>query len=225
MTTKFREKSFLIMISSLTTLALTLPFTSLCANTINDKSTTNDWVVFGIIEVIIVTIICVLYFQIIKNKSKAKAPDELHVAPEIISHYQQVRKKHEEQELQRLQEMTNLVVDYIHHTLSPYMSESDVQTVSDNVKIWVHNGDACLTAVATDGRLSSIDIRHLAWNIGERLKWDGQKRALFAKMVFPIEMKDVEVTTIRRNLRHRGTCVIDLDTPENGDLRFAFQLI
>lgn len=221
MTTKLREKFLLIMISSLTTLALTLPFLSLSVNTKSDSKTSDDILLFGLIDTAVVAIIIVVISIFYINKSKDNSDS---IAPEIIEHYDEIRKKHEQQKFARLQEMTNLVSDYIHHTLSPYLTESDVLIVCDNMKLWLNDEGSQLRAVATDGRLTSLDIRHFVWNIGERLKWNGHKRALFAKMVFPMEMKDIEVNTIRRNLRHRGTCTIDLDTPEKGELRFSFQL-
>lgn len=108
--------------------------------------------------------------------------------------------------------------------LSPYMKESDVKIVCNNIKSWITNEDAAIVSVSTDGRLGSIDLRHLVWNIGERFNWKGEKRALFAKMVFPIELRDIEVSTIRRNLRQRGTCIIDLDIPEKVIIDSPFNL-
>ena len=81
--------------------------------------------------------------------------------------------------------------------------------------------DNILIPVTTDGRLTTLDLRHLAWNIGERFNWKGIKRALFIKLVFPIEMRELEVETIRRNLRQNGNCIIELDIPEKGFFEFS----
>lgn len=66
------------------------------------------------------------------------------------------------------------------------MKESDVKIVCNNIKSWITNEDAAIVSVSTDGRLGSIDLRHLVWNIGERFNWKGEKRALFAKWYFPL---------------------------------------
>ena len=81
--------------------------------------------------------------------------------------------------------------------------------------------DSKLIPVTTDGRLTTLDLRHFAWNIGERFNWKGVKRAMFVKLVFPVEMRDLEVETIRRNLRQNGNCIIDLDIPEKGLYEFS----
>lgn len=225
MKTKHREKFFLIMVSSLTTLAIFFPYTTFCVNNQagSDNSVTNTI----IIEIIIISIIIALLFTHIKRKNKSQTADAdaLPIPEEAISHYHEVRKQREDQEYQLNQKKFVAVSAYVQLMLSPYMKESDVKIVCNNIKSWITNEDAAIVSVSTDGRLGSIDLRHLVWNIGERFNWKGEKRALFAKMVFPIELRDIEVSTIRRNLRQRGTCIIDLDIPEKGDYRFSFQLI
>ena len=56
----------------------------------------------------------------------------------------------------------------------------------------------------------------------ERCGWKGEQRARFIKLSFPSELKDVEVETIRRNLRQKGTCKIEIDVPENGSFAFHY---
>ena len=65
-----------------------------------------------------------------------------------------------------------------------------------------------------------LDLRHLAWNIGKRLDWNGNQCATFIKICFHLEMKDLEIETIRRNLRQKGSCIIERDVPENDSYEF-----
>lgn len=70
MKTKHREKFFLIMVSSLTTLAIFFPYTTFCVSDQagSDNSVTNTI----IIEIIIISIIIALLFTQIKRKINLK---------------------------------------------------------------------------------------------------------------------------------------------------------
>ena len=100
--------------------------------------------------------------------------------------------------------------------------EAALTLLYNNVYLWYHSKKASLVPVCTDGTLSTLDLRHLVWNIGERCGWKGEQRARFIKLSFPSELKDVEVETIRRNLRQKGTCKIKIDVPENGSFAFHY---
>ena len=140
-----------------------------------------------------------------------------------VHEYLEIKKQHEDNESRLAAQKLVIVKEYTMIVLSPYMKEADVITVCENIQAWISSDEKKLKAVSTDGRLASIDLRHFAWNVGERFGWNGEKRALFIKMVFPVEMKDIEVATIRRNLRQTRTCIIDLDIPAKGDYKFTFK--
>ena len=59
-----------------------------------------------------------------------------------------------------------------------------------------------------------------AWNVGELLKWTGEKRALFIKQSFPNEFRDSDISSIRRNLRQQGDCIIKIDVPDKHNYQF-----
>ena len=118
--------------------------------------------------------------------------------------------------------MLSAIQQYIEITLSPYMKDAALTLLYNNVYLWYHSKKSSLIPVCTDGTLSTLDLRHLVWNIGERCGWKGEQRARFIKLCFPSELKDVEVETIRRNLRQKGTCKIEIDVPENGSFAFHY---
>lgn len=223
MTTKYMEKFVLIIASSLATMVVTLPF-SLFFISIS-KETTNIIYCIIIVEVILISCIIAIILLWLKTKYK-KSHSQINEIPdsyEFINQYNNVRRKHYEQEQLLNVKKLEAVSEYVRLTLSPYMSEEDISIVCNNIKSWIDNENTELLPVSTDGRLASIDLRHFAWNVGERFNWKGQKRALFIKILFPLELKDIEVSTIRRNLRQNGNCIIELDIPEKGDYRFSFQ--
>ena len=73
------------------------------------------------------------------------------------------------------------------------MKDEDIETLYKNVDLWQYSQEAPLSPTLTNGKLSTLDLRHLAWNIGERLKWPGEERAFFIKQSFPHEFRDLEI--------------------------------
>jgi hypothetical protein len=132
------------------------------------------------------------------------------------------RKGYLTQKSQREARLLNDVRTYSISVLSPYVSSQSLQVLLDDIERWNEKRDCPLQPVTLQGRLATIDLRHYVWNIGERLGWSGLERANFVKLVFPKEMKDQEIDTIRRNFRQRGPCQIAIDDPDDEDLSFHF---
>ena len=141
---------------------------------------------------------------------------------EQVALYETIRKQHQTEKEDMDKAMLSAIRQYIEITLSPYMKDAALTLLYNNVYLWYHSKKASLVPVCTDGTLSTLDLRHLVWNIGERCGWKGEQRARFIKLSFPSELKDVEVETIRRNLRQKGTCKIKIDVPENGSFAFHY---
>ncbi len=141
---------------------------------------------------------------------------------EQVALYETIRKQHQTEKEDMDKAMLSAIRQYIEITLSPYMKDAALTLLYNNVYLWYHSKKASLVPVCTDGTLSTLDLRHLVWNIGERCGWKGEQRARFIKLSFPSELKDVEVETIRRNLRQKGTCKIEIDVPENGSFAFHY---
>ena len=140
-------------------------------------------------------------------------------APQV-EEYEQIRERHQYELLQHEQIVLNVVKDYIFAVMAPYMSKPDIITLCSDIEAWLTSKDAQLSPVVTNGQLTTLDLRHLAWNIGERFKWTGEQRAVFIKNVFPHELRDSDISTIRRNLRQQGNCTIKIDKPESGGYLF-----
>lgn len=131
-----------------------------------------------------------------------------------------IRERHHQQLMQQKQLILECVLEYVHRSLAPYIKTEDLQILCENIKNWESSKDSELLPSITNGQLSTLDLRHIAWNIGERFKWNGEQRATFIKRSFPKEFQDLEIRSIRQNLRQQGTCKIIIDIPEKGDYRF-----
>ena len=82
--------------------------------------------------------------------------------------------------------------------------------------------DGLLPAAAP---LRSPELRHLAWNIGERLHLSLEERARFIKLSFPHELNNATVEYLQRNLRVAVPSHIPIDIPDEDDFRFHLELI
>ena len=73
-------------------------------------------------------------------------------------------------------------------------------------------------------RLTTLDLRHFVWNIGERLGtkngYNGYARADFIKAMFPDVMKDIEQDSIRNFKFQPNKGSIVIDEPDEDDFRF-----
>ena len=132
-----------------------------------------------------------------------------------------MRERYIAKQQSRKSAILDAVSEYTYAVFSPYMTDDNLEILNQNIKLY-EVPDSCVIPVCTNGQLNTLDIRHYAWNIGERLGWSGQKRAAFIKHCFPQELQDVEIESMRRTLRQRGKCVIDIDVPDNDDYRFHY---
>ena len=133
---------------------------------------------------------------------------------------QEIRDRHLYERSILQQQILKAIRDYLFATLPPFMKDEDIETLYKNVELWQSSQEAPLSPTMTNGKLSTLDLRHLAWNIGERLKWPGETRAFFIKQSFPHEFRDSDISSIRRNLRQQGDSVINIDIPDKHDYRF-----
>ena len=126
-----------------------------------------------------------------------------------------IQEMHEKEEY-----ILKTIHEYVIHTITPYINEDSVELFFDNILQYNIGETNKIQPIYTNGKLTTLDIRHLAWNIGERLKWSGTDRSKFIKQCFPKELDGWEVETIRRTLRQKGHCTIKLDIPLSDNAKF-----
>lgn len=230
MALKFREIIIIISVASATTLLIFLPLAILLSPSAGYVSLGYHPYLTKIVLCglsILMAIVFIVYglTRILQKQNRNRYQSEQHNQEPIdnqVAMYEAIRKLHLTEKEDMDKAMMSAIRQYIEITLSPYMKEVSLTMLYNNVCLWYHSKKASLTPVCTDGNLSTLDLRHLVWNIGERCGWKGEHRAIFIKQSFPSEMKDVEVETIRRNLRQKGSCKIQLDVPDNGSFAFHY---
>lgn len=224
MTNKFRENFFFVVLSNMATIIIFVALQFFYDNSFmenNRQVLISLWdsykQVFILLMIALLGVI-VKYNASLNKRAKIQNTEKLN---DIHTEHLQKMIQIQQDQKQRIKKATELAVThYVQQTLCPYVREDGIELFIENIKKWTDVKGYQLSPIATDSRLSTLDIRHLCWNIGKRIGWNGNQCAVFAKLCFPIEMKELEVETIRRNLRQKGTCIIELDVPEKGSFVF-----
>ena len=116
------------------------------------------------------------------------------------------------------------ILDYVHYIMPPYVDEDSLVSLCGEIRMCAKDSAHKPEAVRLKGRLTTVDLRHFAWNIGERLGkengYDGTARAVFIKAMFPDVFKDTEIESIKDVKPSPKACRIPIDEP--GDCSYAF---
>lgn len=122
--------------------------------------------------------------------------------------------------------LVNAIMDYVNYIMPPYMDEESLASLCGEIRLWSEASTHKPAAIRLKGKLTTVDLRHFAWNIGERLGkengYDGTARAVFIKAMFPDVFKDTEIESIKNFKLNPRACRIPIDEPENDSHAFHY---
>ena len=144
-----------------------------------------------------------------------------------MERYNQLLEEMKQQEARRHAELMEGIREYVTVATAPFLSQKALDTLLTNIEqMACGRTDSCLPLHSNPDRpLRSPELRHLAWNIGERLGTSLEDRARFIKLSFPHELNNATVEYMQRNLRVAVPSHIPIDIPDEGDFRFHLELI
>lgn len=141
---------------------------------------------------------------------------------------EQYRQRNEEYQAQLAAEKAQLVeiiLDYVHHTMACFVAEEDMASLCSEIMLWAENPGYTPNPVKLKVALTTVELRHFVWNIGERLDrekgYNGTCRLRFAKALFPKEFAGIEDDTIRNFTVDAYKGRIKLDRPKPGSIAFS----
>ena len=142
-----------------------------------------------------------------------------------MERYNQLLEEMKQQEARRHAELMEAIREYVTVATAPFLSQKALDTLLTNIEqIACGRTDSCLPLRSNpDHPLRSPGLRHLAWNVGERLRVPLVKRAVFIKASFPYELESASHEYLRLNLRDQVASQIPIDVPEKGDYRFHLE--
>lgn len=142
-----------------------------------------------------------------------------------LEKYDSILEELKEKELKRQVKVMDAIREYVTIKTAPYLSKEAIATLISNIEYMACDQPELYKPIRSniDNPLRSPGLRHLAWNVGERLRVPLAKRAVFIKESFPYELENASHEYLRLNLRDQVASQIPIDVPEKGDYRFHLE--
>ena len=139
-----------------------------------------------------------------------------------LEKYDSILEELKEKELKRQVKVMDAIREYVTVKTAPYLSKEDIATLISNIEYMAYDQPESYKPIRSniDNPLRSPGLRHLAWNVGERLGVPLAKRAVFIKESFPYELVNATLEYLKLNLRDNVSSQIPIDVPDKGDYRF-----
>lgn len=139
-----------------------------------------------------------------------------------LEKYDSILEELKEKELKRQVKVMDAIREYVTVKTAPYLSKEDIATLISNIEYMAYDQPESYKPIRSniDNPLRSPGLRHLAWNVGERLGVPLAKRAVFIKESFPYELVNATLEYLKLNLRDNVPSQIPIDVPDKGDYRF-----
>lgn len=142
--------------------------------------------------------------------------------PSVSDNYDTMLEEFKKKEAERQVKIMDAIREYVTIKTAPYLSKEAIVTLIANIEYMACDNPDLYKPIRSniDNPLKSPGLRHLAWNVGERLSVPLVKRAEFIKASFPHELVNATLEYLRLNLRDTVTSQIPIDVPDKGDFRF-----
>ena len=143
-----------------------------------------------------------------------------------LDRYEALQEEVARKEVERKKKVLDAVNEYVARITAGYLSKKSLATLLQNIEKMACGEYGNYQPLRSDieaRQLKSPDLRHLAWNIGERLGVPRKERAAFILASFPYELGKATLAYLELNLRDLVPCHIRIDVPKKGDYRFEYQ--
>ena len=120
-----------------------------------------------------------------------------------LNKYDSILVELKKKEIERQVEIMDAIREYVTVNTAPYLSKEDIATLIANIEYMAYDQPESYKPIRSniDNPLRSPGLRHLAWNVGERLGVPLAKRAVFIKESFPYELVNATLEYLKLNLR------------------------
>ena len=142
--------------------------------------------------------------------------------------YTQRCKEYEQEQAQQRKMVIAAIMDYTRHTMSPFVyDDGELEKLCNEIQKWADDYTYTPAPVRLKQRLTTVDLRHFIWNIGERLgskkDYSGYVRADFIKSMFPSIFMDMNLDSIRNFKFQPNKGNIVIDEPDKDDWHFHYE--
>ncbi len=117
------------------------------------------------------------------------------------SNLDSIREKHQQNEVKRKQEALEVAIQYTRTTFAPFADDQNINRLCEYVIQYSTGTELKDVDLVRVKGLQNIDLYHFGWNIWNHFRINKQDDiALFLKIVFAKNLKDVDADTIRKKL-------------------------
>lgn len=122
----------------------------------------------------------------------------------IINDLDAIREKHQQDEITRKQETLEVAIQYTRTTFAPFADDQNINRLCEYIIQYSTGTELKDVEPVRVKDLQNIDLYHFGWNIWNHFRINTQDDiALFLKVVFAKNLKDVDTDTIRKKLTFR----------------------
>ena len=119
----------------------------------------------------------------------------------VINDLDAIREKHQQNEIKRKQEVLEIAIQYIRTTFAIFADDQNINRLCEYVIQYSTGTELKDVEPVRVKDLQNIDLYHFGWNIWNHFRINTQEDiALFLKIVFARNLKDVDIDTIRKKL-------------------------
>lgn len=123
-----------------------------------------------------------------------------------LEKYDSILEELKEKELKRQVKVMDAIREYVTIKTAPYLSKEAIATLISNIEYMACDQPELYKPIRSniDNPLRSPGLRHLAWNVGERLRVPLAKRAVFIKASFPYFIASRIIFLVKCIIRSRN---------------------
>lgn len=142
--------------------------------------------------------------------------------PSPVDRYEELLAESNRKDIERRKDIVRCIKEYTVRITAGYLNKLNLERLLANIDRLAYPDGGEYMAVSCDMNklLHSPDLRHYAWNVGERLGISMQNRAVFIKACFPTILRDAGEDYLKRNLRDSVASHIRIDVPAGDDYSF-----
>lgn len=136
----------------------------------------------------------------------------IEIGTPAINELDAIREKHERNEITRKREVLEVAIQYTRTTFAPFADDQNINRLCEYVIQYSTGAELKDTEPVRVKDLQNIDLYHFGWNIWNHFRINKQEDiALFLKIVFARNLKDVDTDTIRKKLTfNEGKSIVKL---------------
>ncbi len=132
---------------------------------------------------------------------ESEPEESIEIETPVINELDLIREKHQQDEITRKREMLEVAIQYIRTTFAPFADDQNINRLCEYVIQYSTGAELKDVEPIRVKDLQNVDLFHFGWNIWNHFRINKQDDvALFLKIVFAKNLKDVDTDTIRKKL-------------------------